>query len=102
MATILTFLVRLLLLAVGLAFAAVMACFFVLMLGVWLLAAAWARLTGKPVTPFVMRMGPRDAFDQMRRRAQAQQQPATRTPRSDAAAGPRAQITADVTDVEPK
>ncbi|MDB5753156.1 MAG: hypothetical protein JWP65_3577 [Ramlibacter sp.] len=101
MATVLTFLVRVLLVSVGLVFAAIMACFFVLMLGIWLLAAAWATLTGKPVSPFVVRMGPRDAFEQMRRRAQAQQ-PATRTPRSDAAAGPRSPTATEVTDVEAK
>ena len=29
---------------------------------VWALRAAWARLTGKPVTPWVMRMDPRSGF----------------------------------------
>jgi hypothetical protein len=29
---------------------------------VWALRACWARLTGKPVTPWVMRMDPRTGF----------------------------------------
>ncbi|MFN4118466.1 hypothetical protein [Acidovorax sp.] len=29
---------------------------------VWLLRAGWARLTGRPVTPWVMRMDPRTGF----------------------------------------
>ncbi|MGV3570775.1 MAG: hypothetical protein ACO1PB_09250 [Ramlibacter sp.] len=101
MGPVLTFFIRLLLVAVGLVFAGIMACFFVLMLCIWLLGAAWNTITGKPVTPFVVRMGPRGAFEEMMRRAQAQQQPASRTPRADEAAGVRRAI-GDVTDVEPK
>lgn len=101
MAAFLTFLVRALLVCLGLVFAAIVACFFVLMLCVWLLGAAWNTITGKPVTPFVVRMGPRGAFEEMMRRAQSQQQPESRTPRADEAAGLRRSI-GDVTDVEPK
>ena len=100
MPLILNFLVRLLLLAVGLVFAASLLAVFVVLLAVWSLRAAWGRLTGRPVRPFVMRMGPRAAFEQAMRRAQATP-PASRTPRADAAAGPRGPL-ADVSDVEPK
>jgi hypothetical protein len=99
MPIILTFLLRALLFAVGLVFVAGVALVFVLLLALWSVRLLWARLTGRSATPFVMRMGPRHAFDEMMRRAGAQ--PASRTPRSDAAPGARAHL-ADVTDVEPK
>ena len=99
MPTLISFLVRLLLLAAGLVVAAAVACVFVLLMALWLVRAAWCRLTGRPVSPFVMGTGPRAAFDEMMRRAQAQ--PASRTPRADAAAGVRRPLV-DVTDVEPK
>ncbi|MEJ8835995.1 hypothetical protein [Ramlibacter sp. AN1133] len=92
-------LVRIVILGAGLVAAASIAVVLTVLLAFWLLRAAWARLTGRPVTPFVMRMGPRGAFEEMMRRAPAR--PASRTPRSDAAAGPRARL-ADVTDVDPK
>lgn len=99
MAQILNFLLRALLLAAGLVFAASLLVVFVVLLALWSLRSLWARLTGRPVTPFVMRMGPRAAFDEAMRRAQATAP--SRTPRADAAAGPRGRL-ADVTDVEPK
>jgi hypothetical protein len=99
MPTLLTLLVRVLLVAAGLFFALVLSCLFVLVLAVWLLRAGWAKLTGRPVTPFVMRKGPRQAFEEMMRRGPGPQ--ASRTPRSDAAAG-FARPSGDVTDVEPK
>lgn len=99
MPTLLSFLLRAMLIAAGLVFALSLAVVFVVLLGLWFLRAAWCRLTGRPVTPFVMRMGPRGAFEEMMRRAQAQQ--GSRTPRADAAAPVRRPL-ADVTDVEPK
>ena len=61
-------LLRLALLAAGLVFAASLA--FVLLVGTaaWLLRAAVARLLGRPVTPFVVRMHPREAFRRPARR----------------------------------
>ncbi|TWO72753.1 hypothetical protein FN976_04270 [Caenimonas sedimenti] len=94
MPTILSFVFRLFLLAAGLVFAASLAVVFVIVLALWLLRAGWARLTGRPVMPFVMRMHPRNGFA-MYRRAGA----ASRTPRADAA--PLGRV-GDVTDVEPK
>lgn len=98
MPTILSFLLRILLVAAGLVFAASVLVVFVLLLALWSLRALWARLTGRPVTPFVMRMGPRDAFSEMMRRAPAAE---SRTPRADAAGGPGRRL-ADVSDVDPK
>ncbi len=99
MPLILNILLRLVLAAAGLVFAAVVALMLLAVLSVWLLRAAWARLTGRPVAPFIVRMGPRRAFEEMVRRA-APSRP-SRTPRADAAGGPRRPV-ADVTDVRPK
>jgi hypothetical protein len=99
MPLLLNLLLRALLLAAGVFFAVVLAGFFVLLLAAWGVRAAWARLTGRPVMPFAMKMGPGRAFEEMMRRAQAPQP--GRTPRADAAAGVRRTL-GDVTDVEPK
>jgi hypothetical protein len=95
MHTLVSFLLRLVLLAAGLVFAASLAVVFLAVLGLWLVRAAWARLTGRPVMPFVVRMHPRDGFSRWARRAE----PESRTPRADAAGLPRVR---DVTDVEAK
>ena len=92
--------VQLLLLAAGLAAAAVVAVVFLLLLAAWSLRSAWARLTGRPVAHFGMRMGPRSVFEEMMRRA-PEVPAASRTPRADAAATGRGRVP-DVTDVEPK
>lgn len=89
MNTVLRFLFRALLLAFGLIFAASLAVAFVLLLGVWSVRSVWARLTGKAVQPFVMRMNPREGFGHVFRAGQ---------PRT--AGQPRA--AADVTDVQVK
>lgn len=99
MHTLLNLLIRLLLLAAGLTFALALACVFVVVLALWGLRAAWCKLTGRPVMPFVMRMSPMSGFEEMMRRAP--QPAASRTPRADAAAGGRQPI-GDVTDVQPK
>jgi hypothetical protein len=96
MPTVLSFLLRALLLAVGLVFAASLAIVFAVVLVLWLLRAAWARLTGRPITPFVMRFHPGQGFNRMYRRGPE----ATRTPRADSV--PTSGRIADVTDVEPK
>jgi hypothetical protein len=95
MPTFMTFLLRLFLLAAGVIFAASLAVAFVLMLGVWGVRAAWAKLTGRPVVPFIVRIDPRGGFERMYRRASA-----SRTPRADSVHTGR--HIGDVTDVEPK
>lgn len=104
MAFILNLLLRLLLLVAGVVFAVSLAFAFLVLLAVWGVRMAWARLTGRPVTPFAMRFGPREAFQEMARRAAAPASPpGSRTPRADAAAsGAGARWTRDVTDVDPK
>jgi hypothetical protein len=98
---LLSFLLRLLLIAAGLVVAAGLAVVFVLLLSAWLVRAAWWQLTGRPVSPFAMGSGPRTVFEEMMRRAQAQHS-GSRTPRADAAAPTVRGRLADVTDVEPK
>ena len=96
MPTFMTFLLRLFLVAAGLLFAASLAVAAVLMLAVWGVRAGWARLTGQPVTPFIMRFHPRGGFDRMYRSPA----PAGRAPRADSPR-PRGRV-GDVTDVEAK
>ena len=94
---VLGWLLRILVVASGVVFAAGLAVLFALVLAWWIARALWARLTGKTVAPFVMRMGPRQGFEDMVRRAGAA---TSRTPRADAVrAGRGAQ---GVTDVDPK
>lgn len=95
MPTLLSFLIRLFLVAAGLLFAASLAVAVVLMLTLWGVRAAWAKLTGRPVMPFVVRIDPRGGFERMYRRA-GQGSP---TPRSSAV---RQRQAGDVTDVDPK
>jgi hypothetical protein len=92
----LNLLFRIVVVAAGLVFAASLAVAFVLMLGVWSVRFAWAKLTGRPVMPFIVRIDPRRGFEQMYRRAGE----ASRTPRADSVHGSR--NIGDVTDVEPK
>ena len=95
MPTLMTFILRLFLLAAGLVFAASLAVAAVLMLALWGVRAAWAKLTGQPVAPFIVRIDPRAGFERMYRRGETA---GSRTPRADAVRrGGRA---GDVTDVE--
>jgi hypothetical protein len=96
MPTFMTFLLRIFLLAAGLVFAASLAVAAVLMLAAWCVRAGWAKLTGRPVAPFIIRIDPRGGFDRMYRRAGTR----SATPRADAVR-PGAKV-GDVTDVEPK
>jgi hypothetical protein len=99
MPLIFSFLLRVLLVVAGLTVAAAMLVVFVFVLGAWSLRALWARVTGRPVAAFGMRMGPAAAFHDIMRRAPAAQ--ASRTPRADAVVGPR-RGSDDVTDVQPR
>ena len=96
MPTFMTFILRVFLLVAGLVFAASLAVAAVLMLAVWALRTGWARLTGKPVSPFIVRIDPRGGFERMVRRGG----PASATPRADSVRPAR--NAAEVTDVEPK
>jgi hypothetical protein len=69
MPLILSFLLRAVLVLAGLAVVAGVLAVFVVLLALWSLRALWARLTGRPVMAFAMRMGPRHAFAEMMRRA---------------------------------
>jgi hypothetical protein len=60
------FLFRLVLFVAGLLFAASLAVAVLLLAAVWGLHYGWARLTGKPVRPWVMRFNPRGGFDRFR------------------------------------
>ena len=81
----LNFFLRLVFFMLGLVFAASLAVAVLLLAAVWGLRYAWARLTGKPVQPWVMRFGPRGGFDRFR----AAGRPAVPTAAGDA--GARAQ-----------
>ena len=54
------FLVRVLLLAMGLVFALSLLAAALILACIWAIRAGWARLTGRPVTPWVMRVDPRE------------------------------------------
>lgn len=94
MPLLLNFLLRAFLIVAGLVFAVALVVAFAFLITLWSVRALWARITGRPVMPFVMRMRPGDAFAGMYRRAQ---QP-SRTPRADAVRPGRPR--GDVTDVE--
>jgi hypothetical protein len=69
------FILRFILFCLGLVFAASLAVAVLLLAAVWGLRYGWARLTGRPVTPWVMRFDPRSGFDRFR----AAQRPAEPT-----------------------
>ena len=102
------FVIRVILLLLGLVFAASLAVAVMLLAAVWGVRYAWGRLTGKPVTPWVMRFNPRSGFDKFRNAAQ----PAEPTAADVANARARGESVerpvrirgsaGDVTDVSPK
>ncbi|RYF33828.1 MAG: hypothetical protein EOO26_06745 [Comamonadaceae bacterium] len=64
------FIFRVVLFLAGLVVAASLAAAATLLLGVWMVRLGWARLTGKPVTPWTVMFGnrfdPRAGFDRFR------------------------------------
>jgi hypothetical protein len=86
-------LLRIVLVLAGLVVGASALVVFVLLLALWGARAGWAKLTGRPVTPFVARMHPFGPGEMMRRSE------ASRTPRADSVV-PRRPARGDVTDVE--
>ena len=98
------FVLRFILFCLGLIFAVSLAVAVLLLAAVWGLRYGWAKLTGKPVTPWVMRFNPRSGFDRFR----AAQQPAEPTAADVVSARARGESTrspialgdaGDVTDV---
>jgi hypothetical protein len=85
MRTLFGFLLRVLLFAAGLVFAASLALAFVVLLALWTVRAAWARVTGRAASPFVVRFRAGQGFQRAYRRAP-----------------PVRRNIGDVTDVEPK
>ena len=60
------FILRFVLFCLGLVFAASLAVAVLLLAAVWGVRYGWARLTGQPVAPWVMRFNPRSGFDRFR------------------------------------
>jgi hypothetical protein len=65
MQAIFNVLLKLIMLVAGLVFAASLLFVAVLFMLLWGLRALWARLTGQPVSPFIMRVDPRSGFGQV-------------------------------------
>jgi hypothetical protein len=59
---------RLLLLGMGLVFAASLLFVLLVFAVAWVLRAVWAKLTGQPVLPWVMRVDPRAGFSRFTQR----------------------------------
>jgi hypothetical protein len=95
MQTVFNFLIRVLLLAAGLVFAASLALMALVLLALWSVRAVWCKLTGQPINPFVVRMRPGAGFDTVLRSRQGA--PADARPTKPGRVGMD-----DVTDIEPK
>ena len=101
------FLFRVLLFMVGLVVAASLVVVVTLLMAVWALRYGWARLTGQPTAPWVMRFDPRSGFERFRA-AGARAEPtasdvvAARARGEAADAPPRFRDAGGVTDVQPK
>ena len=101
------FLLRVALFLMGLVFAASIAFAVLLLASLWALRYGWAKLTGQPVNPWVMRFHPGQGFDRFRAAAR-QGEPtaadvAAARARGESVSSPVANIgragAADVTDV---
>jgi hypothetical protein len=95
MQTVFNFLLRVVLLAAGLVFAASLALMALVLLALWGVRAVWRKLAGQPINPFVVRMRPGAGFDTVFRPRQSAQPDAR--PSKPGRVGMD-----DVTDVEPK
>lgn len=94
MQTLVAVLIRVVLVGAGLVFAISLAVVATLVISLWGLRYAWARLTGRPVAPFVFRMDPRAGFGRVYRGRGV-------APATEPTVRERREL-ADVTDVEPK
>ncbi len=88
------FFLRVLLLLMGLVFAASLIVAVLVLACIWALRAGWASLTGRPVTPWVMRVNPQDGWNRFYKSGSA-------WPGPHAGDAPRRDLS-DVTDVEVK
>lgn len=59
---------RLIVVALGLVLAAGVLVLLLALASGWLLRALWAKFTGRPVNPWVMRLSPRDVFNRFSQR----------------------------------
>ncbi|HEY2257266.1 MAG TPA: hypothetical protein VGI11_16645 [Variovorax sp.] len=103
----LNFFLRLILFVFGLVFAVSLAFALLLLAGIWGLRYGWARLTGQPVRPWVMRFDPRGGFDRFRAAGRPAQPTAADVAgaraRGEAADSPvRLRDPGQVTDVKPR
>jgi hypothetical protein len=97
MQTLVAVLIRIVLVAAGLVFAISLAAVATLVVALWGARYAWARLTGRPVAPFVLRMDRFGGFGRVvRGRWQGGAAP------DPAATRPERRELGDVTDVEAK
>ncbi len=95
MNTLLRWLLRAVFVAAALVFALSLAVMMAVLLALWSLRALWLKLTRRAVSPFVMRMGPREGFNQMFKSR-------FNTTSPDPAPTPARTKPLDVTDVEVK
>ena len=91
------FLVRAVVLAMGLVFVASLVLVMAVLAVLWGLRALWAKLTGQPMTPWVMRVNPSAGWNRASRAA-SRWQPAAKPPGGHSAG----RDLADVTDVQVK
>ena len=92
------FLVRVVVLAMGLVFAASLLLVVVALALLWGARALWAKLTGQPLTPWVMRVNPSTGWSRASQAA-SRWQSAARPPKGRTGTG---REVADVTDVQVK
>ncbi|MEO5797790.1 MAG: hypothetical protein ABIP34_23535 [Rhodoferax sp.] len=92
------FLVRVVVLAMGLVFAASLLLVVVALAIMWGLSALWAKLTGQPMTPWVMRVNPRTGWSKASQAA-SRWQPYAKQSKGRSKAD---RDLADVTDVQVK
>lgn len=101
------FLLRVVLFLMGLVFAASIAFAVLLLAALWALRYGWAKLTGQPVNPWVMRFHPGQGFDRFRAAARQEEPSAADVTaaraRGESVSSPVANLgragVADVTDV---
>ncbi|RZA14228.1 MAG: hypothetical protein EOP93_18965 [Lysobacteraceae bacterium] len=94
------FVLRLAFFAAGLVFAGAVLAAVMVVAALWGARAVWARITGKPVTPWVMRMDPRAGFRRFNEAARAPEPEPTGAER--AAERARSIVQDDVEDVKPR